>query len=120
MVTMALVPNRDPEHYGGVRMAEDGQISGFVSRGTQAAGSYHFIGVQVTEADAFASLEDGEAINLFSVYEMLISSKPGSVRGYLCNAGFWDVGTPEDYAATDKYFGSVRLSASASLRRDTP
>ena len=37
---------------------------------------------------------------------MLISSKPGSVRGYLCNAAFWDVGTPEDYAATDAAFRS--------------
>jgi mannose-1-phosphate guanylyltransferase len=110
LITMALVSNRDPERYGGVRMAEDGQITGFVSRGKQAAGSYHFIGVQVAEAEAFASLNDGEAINSApGVYDMLISSKPGSVRGYLCNAGFWDVGTPEDYAATDKHFSSVRL-----------
>ena len=109
MITMALVPNRDPEHYGGVRMAEDGQISGFVSRGTHAAGSYHFIGVQVAEAEAFLPLKDGEAINSLGVYDMLISSKPGSVRGYLCNAAFWDVGTPEDYAATDNAFRGVRL-----------
>jgi NDP-sugar pyrophosphorylase family protein len=104
LITMALVPNRDPEHYGGVRMAEDGQISGFVSRGMHAAGSYHFIGVQVAEAEAFEALQDGEAINSLGVYDMLISSKPGSVRGYLCNAAFWDVGTPEDYAATDAAF----------------
>ena len=109
MVTMVLVPNRDPERYGGVRMGEDGQITSFVSRGAQAAGSYHFIGVQVADAEAFASLEDGETINsTHGVYDMLISSKPGSVRGYLCNAAFWDVGTPEDYAATDAAFRSSR------------
>ena len=108
MVTMVLVPNRDPERYGGVRMAEDGQITSFVSRGAQAAGSYHFIGVQVADAEAFASLEDGEAINsTHGVYDMLIGSKPGSVRGYLCNAAFWDVGTPDDYAATDAAFAKM-------------
>jgi NDP-sugar pyrophosphorylase family protein len=105
MVTMALVPNREPDRYGGVRMGEDGQISGFVSRGAQAAGSYHFIGAQVADAEVFAGLKDGDAINsTHGVYDTLIASTPGSIRGYLCNAAFWDIGTPEDYAATDKAF----------------
>ena len=105
MVTMALVPNREPDRYGGVRMAEDGQVSGFVSRGAQAAGSYHFIGVQVAHADVFAGLKDGEAINTtHGVYDTLIASKPGSIRGYLCNAAFWDIGTPEDLRKTEAAF----------------
>ena len=110
MVTMALVPNREPEKYGGVRMGDDGSISGFVARGAQAIGSYHFIGVQVAEAEVFADLTDGEPINsTHGVYDTLIASTPGSVRGYLCNAKFWDIGTVEDYEATDRAFGSVRL-----------
>ena len=109
LVTMALVPNRAPDRYGGVRMGEDGQISGFVSRGTQAVGSYHFIGVQVAQSEVFADLKDGEVINSTrGVYDILIASQPGSIRGYLCEAAFWDIGTPEDYAATDAHFRSVR------------
>jgi len=105
MVTMALVPNRLPEKYGGVRMGDDGSISGFVARGAQAIGSYHFIGVQVADADVFAGLKDGEPINsTHGVYDTLIASKPGSVRGYLCDASFWDIGTPEDLARTDAAF----------------
>ena len=105
MVTMALTPNREPEKYGGVRMGDDGAISGFVGRGAQAAGSYHFIGVQVADAEVFADLKDGEPINSTrGVYDMWIGSKPGSVRGYLCNAAFWDIGTPEDLARTDAAF----------------
>jgi mannose-1-phosphate guanylyltransferase len=105
LVTMALVPNREPDKYGGVRMGDDGSISGFVSRGAQAAGSYHFIGVQVAEAEVFADLKDGEPINsTHGVYDMLIGSKPGSVRGYLCNAAFWDIGTLEDLGRTDAAF----------------
>jgi len=105
MVTMALIPNREPDKYGGVRMGDDGQISGFVTRGPQAIGSYHFIGVQVAEAEVFADLKDGEPINsTHGVYDTLIASHPGSVRGYLCNAAFWDIGTPEDLARTDGAF----------------
>ena len=103
LVTMALTPNREPEKYGGARMADDGQISGFVGRGALAAGSYHFIGVQVASAEVFADLTDGEPINsTHGVYDALIASRPGSVRGYLCDAAFWDIGTPEDLARTDE------------------
>jgi NDP-sugar pyrophosphorylase family protein len=105
LVTMALVPNRAPDRYGGVRMGEDGQISGFVSRGAQAVGSYHFIGVQIAESEVFADVKDGDVINSTrGVYDILIASQPGSIRGYLCEAAFWDIGTPEDYAATDRAF----------------
>ena len=102
LVTMALVPNVDPTRYGGVRLADDGRVIGFARRGPGAAGSYHFIGVQIARAEVFAGLADGEAIDsLEGVYDPLIASRPGSVRGYLCDAEFWDIGTPEDHAKTD-------------------
>ena len=68
------------------------------------------VGVRVeTENRPFdgvsADLKDGEAVNsTHGVYDTLIASKPGSVRGYLCNASFWDVGTRDDLAATDAAF----------------
>ena len=109
LVTMALVPNLDPTRYGGVRLAEDGRVIGFTARGPAAAGSYHFIGVQAVEADAFAGVKDGEAINsVGAVYDQLIASRPGSIRGYVCEAAFWDIGTPEDLAATDAAFANVK------------
>ncbi len=104
-VTMALTPNREPDHYGGVMLGEDGRVTEFVRRGPAAAGSYHFIGVQVAEASVFAGLKDGEPMNsVLGVYDALIASEPGSIRGYVCDAGFWDIGTPDDYAATDAAF----------------
>ena len=88
-----------------VVMTGDGLVTGFVKRGQTAAGSYHFIGVQVAEASVFAGLKDGEPIDsLFGVYAPLIASAPGSIRGHVCDAAFWDIGTPEDYAATDAAF----------------
>lgn len=102
-VTMALVRNREPERYGGVRIDEGGRMLGFVPRGSTAP-SYHFIGVQAARADVFADLADGVPANVHGVYEQLIASNPGSIRGYVCEAAFWDIGTPDDYAATDAAF----------------
>lgn len=110
LVTMALVPNREPDRYGGAVVDPDGRVTGFVPRGRAAASAYHVIGVQAAQAEAFAGLKDGEPANsVRGVYEQLIASHPGSVRAYLCEAQFWDIGTPEDYAATDAAFGAARI-----------
>ena len=53
LVTLALVPNREPGEYGGVLLEQDGSVTGFVQRGPSAIGSYHFIGVQVACAETF-------------------------------------------------------------------
>jgi mannose-1-phosphate guanylyltransferase len=103
-VTMALTPGLDADKYGGVTMTDAGHVTGFVTRGTRAANAYHFIGVQAVERDVFAGLKDGEPINLFGVYDALIASQPGSIRGHICNPAFWDIGTPDDLARTDAEF----------------
>jgi NDP-sugar pyrophosphorylase family protein len=107
LVTMALVPNDEPQRYGGVRLAAGGQVVGFAKRGPDAVGTYHFIGVQVASMDAFESVRAGEARNTVGdVYDRLIAERPGSVCGYVCAAGFWDIGRVEDYWRT-----SVALAA---------
>ena len=101
LVTLALVPNREPQRYGGVVTAGDGRITGFVPRGTSAEGSYHFIGVQMAHADAFRALPDGQVVQSFDdVYVRLLTSHPGSIRGYVTDSAFQDVGTTGDYWAT--------------------
>ena len=105
LVTIALIPNLEPDRYGGARLDEHGRIIEFAARGASAVGSYHVIGVQAAAAEAFAGLKDGEPANsVRGLYEQLIAAQPGSVRGYVCHAAFWDIGTPEDYAATDAAF----------------
>ena len=117
LVTMALVPNREPDRYGGVTLLPDGSFSGFVNRGAAAHGSYHFIGVQAAQADAFRSLKDGLVENVHGVYGTLAASNPGCIRGHLCDAAFWDVGTPADYWRTHVAFLGSRDPASAYGRR---
>jgi mannose-1-phosphate guanylyltransferase len=104
LVTMALVPNREHDRYGGVVLTADGSFKGFVNSGEAARGSYHFIGVQAAHASAFNGIPEGRVASVHGVYAALAASNPGSVRGYLCDAAFWDIGTAGDYWKTNAAF----------------
>jgi len=98
LVTLALVPNREHLKYGGVVVGRDGAVTGFVRRGPAAAGSFHFIGTQAVEAGVFRPLPDNQPINsIGAVYDELIASQPGSVRAFISDATYWDIGTVADY-----------------------
>jgi NDP-sugar pyrophosphorylase family protein len=132
LVTMALIPNPRPDHYGGVAVSEDGWVTGF----TRAAGagtanaprSFHFIGVQVAKSKAFADLADGvpaESVN--TLYPKFIAANPRSVAAYISQASFLDIGTPRDCLDTSlaladeegaRFMGTdSRVAASAVLVR---
>ena len=115
LVTLALVPNHDPRRYGGVRLDADGAVIGFAARGPSAAGSFHFIGLQVAHREAFAAVPAGEPANsIGGIYDGLLSNRPGSVRGFVTAAGFWDVGTVDDYWRTSWALGGNETQASAA------
>ena len=121
LVTMALVPNTAPDRYGGVLVDGAGSVARFVPRRT-AACSWHFIGVQVVEAAAFADLPpDLPAESVADVYPRLMRERPGSVRGFCCDASFRDIGTPGDYLATSLALaGSDRSALVGSGCRISP
>ncbi len=99
-VTMAVVPNLWPDRYGGVRLDGDGRVTGFAPRG-RADGTYHFIGPQVVEAEVFRALPAGEpAATIGGLYDGWIARRPGSIRGFVCDTAFWDIGTVADYWTT--------------------
>jgi NDP-sugar pyrophosphorylase family protein len=105
LVTLALVPNRAPEKYGGAILKDDGTVTGFAARGVAAKGSFHFIGVQMVRAEVFRQLPPGQpAQSIGGLYDALIAARPGSIRGFVSDAAFWDIGTPEDYARTSAEF----------------
>jgi NDP-sugar pyrophosphorylase family protein len=107
LVSLALVPNTEFERYGGVVLNADGHVTGFVRRGPSAKGSYHFIGVQVASRSAFTSITPGEpASSVGGIYDTLMETKPGSVRGVVCDAEFFDVGTADDYRRTSQAFAA--------------
>jgi NDP-sugar pyrophosphorylase family protein len=101
LVTLALVPNTEFERYGGVQLGAGDIVTGFVPRGPGARGSFHLIGVQAVAAETFASLPTNTpASSIGGLYDELIAARPGSVRGFVCDARFSDVGTVADYWRT--------------------
>jgi NDP-sugar pyrophosphorylase family protein len=100
LVTLAVVNNTAPDRYSGLLLNADGAVVGVAPKGA-ATGSYHFIGVQVVEPEAFAMVSPGSAANsIGGVFNQLLVSRPGSVRGFVCSAQFWDIGTVQDYWRT--------------------
>lgn len=96
LVTMALIPNPRPEYYGGV-VVRDGVVCGFTSTGP----NFHFIGVQVVEAAAFAGVPDDRPSNsVGALYPALMRTRPDAIRAFVCDASFDDIGTPTDYLET--------------------
>jgi NDP-sugar pyrophosphorylase family protein len=97
LVTMVLVPNRAPNHYGGVLLDRDRRVVGFTPRGTDKT-SYHFVGIQMVEHQVFASLPAGQpAQSVGGVYDALIATQPGAIRGFVTETAFLDIGTVADY-----------------------
>jgi NDP-sugar pyrophosphorylase family protein len=119
-VTLALVPNREFLRYGGVQLDGDHRVTGFARRGPSAEGSYHYIGVQLVDADVFDEVTPGEpASSIGGVYDAIIASHPGSIRGFVSDASFSDVGTAADYWRTSRAFAvaAAGIAASPSVGR---
>lgn len=129
LVTLALTANHDPSRYGGVALDGTGAVTGFVRKGAQTGTSYHFVGVQIASADAFVDLVPGRpASTIGGLYDDLIAQRPGSIRGSIVEASFWDVGTVGDYWGTSLAFAGgdsgstwrgrrVSIAATAQLRQ---
>jgi NDP-sugar pyrophosphorylase family protein len=130
LVTLALVPNREFERYGGVKVDGQGRVTGFARKGPESKDTWHFIGVQIVHASAFASLPENEPRNTIGgsldhsgvpppvhsgvpkpVYDELIRDRPGSVRAFCCDASFWDIGTAGDYLRTSLAFSRTGVDA---------
>jgi mannose-1-phosphate guanylyltransferase len=103
LVTLAVTPNADPERYGGVLLDAERRVTGFARPGAPARGSFHFVGVQLADRRAFEELPDNIAVNsIGGAYDALIRKSPGSLRGYVCDPAFFDIGTVADYWASSK------------------
>jgi NDP-sugar pyrophosphorylase family protein len=116
-ITLALVPNDWPDHYGGVQLDAEQRVTGFVPRG-RAEGSFHFIGAQVVAASVFSSLPAGQpADSIGGMYDALIARQPGAIRGFVCQTSFWDVGTVADYWFTSWSFAEAEGTADFTAGR---
>lgn len=100
LVTLALTPHWDRHRYGGVALDGPGVVTHFVPKGGLEQ-AFHFVGVQIVHRSVFSDLPDGVPMESVSgVYRTLMKDQPGSVRGFVSDAQFWDLGSPEDYLAS--------------------
>jgi NDP-sugar pyrophosphorylase family protein len=114
-VTLALVPNREFARYGGVHLDEQRRVTRFTPRGRTSEGSFHFIGVQLVDGSVFDAVRAGEAASsIGGIYDTLIASSPGAVRGVVSEASFFDVGTVDDYRRTHDAFAADAAARSAA------
>jgi NDP-sugar pyrophosphorylase family protein len=99
-VTLAVIPNPDPDRYGGFTVSSDDALLGVVPRG-QAEARWHFVGVQIAQRAVFAALEDNvRAETVSGIYRARLARHPGRLRVFRTDAAFLDVGTPRDYLET--------------------
>jgi NDP-sugar pyrophosphorylase family protein len=111
LVTMAVMPSQTPGRYGGVRVDADGWITGFDRLG-ESPEARHFIGIQVAEPEAFASLADNEpAESVWGHYPTLLGQMPRALAAFECGPDFVDIGTADDYLRA-----SVRLAGGDPTR----
>jgi NDP-sugar pyrophosphorylase family protein len=118
LVTLALVPNRAYDLYGGVRVNDAGWVTGFSRKGPESQGTWHFVGVQVVSQSVFASLADDQPANTIGqVYDALIRQRPDAVQAFRSDVAFRDIGTPADYLETSVALstGGVAIGARAVI-----
>ena len=116
-VTLAVVPNDEPDRYNGLTVGDDDVVTGIVPRG-QAEGSWHFVGVQVVQSKVFDVLADGvPAETVSGLYRDMIAHEPGRVRAWRASATFLDVGTPRDYLTTALRYGGATNAPTAQTTR---
>ncbi len=108
LVTIAVIPNDRPDRYGGLIVDSSGRFHSVVPRGSHVR-SYHVVGVQLAQPAAFARLPLNEpAESIGALYKELVKDDLGHVRAFLCEADFWDVGTPADYLDACRSIGRTQ------------
>ena len=121
LVTLALTANHEFLRYGGLLVDDRSRVTGRVRPGPLAAGSLHFVGVQIVEARAFDGIRAGEvADSIGGLYDRLMTEQPGSIAGFLSNPAFFDIGMVSDYLATSAALGGSAEPPFGSAPRIDP
>jgi NDP-sugar pyrophosphorylase family protein len=112
-VTLAAVPNVEPQKYSGLLVGRDNAFAGVAPRGSSQP-SFHYFGVQVAEASAFATVPpDVPYESISALYPALSAARPGSVRVMVTDVPYHDIGTPLDYYTTSMSFADREGTAAA-------
>lgn len=110
LVTLALIKNPDPDWYNGVIVDDAGWVRGFAKAG-EVPQSYHLVGAQIVAHRVILRAPEGQDVDsVWGVYPQLMAEQPHSVRAFICDAGFLDVGTTKDYVAATRQVAAAEGS----------
>ena len=97
IATIALALVQDARPYGLVRVSEEGRVLEFREKPQQAIPGLVNTGTYVLEPEAWGNVPPGRAVSIErEVFPELIDSG-GPVHGYVSQAYWKDLGTPESY-----------------------
>jgi NDP-sugar pyrophosphorylase family protein len=103
-----LVVRRDPEAaaYGALGIDHDGRIRRFLGRGPKASAPLEdvmFTGVHVLDPRIFADLPAAGVFSPITDAYIAIVERGAPLMGYLTDAPWIDIGTPERYRQADQW-----------------
>ncbi len=108
LVTMVVTLVPSVARFGAVRLIGDCLVSGFMEKGTDGAG-YINAGTYVLDRAAVQRLPlQGPSSLEHDLFPSLVSD--ASLRGYIADGPFIDIGTAESFAQADDFFTTLGVS----------
>jgi len=104
--SLALTEVEDTRRYGRACMQPDGAITGFAEKSDTAGPGWISAGIYLFSNLLLRSIPQDRPVSLER--EVLPSWVGRGLYGYRGKGAFLDIGTPEAYAATGKFFGMIQ------------
>jgi NDP-sugar pyrophosphorylase family protein len=106
--SMTLTEMSDTRRYGLALAQADGAVSGFVEKADASGPGWINAGVYLFSQPLLRSIPEGTT----SLERDVLPAWAGrGLYGYRCSGAFLDIGTPEAYAASTRFFESCRFTA---------
>jgi mannose-1-phosphate guanylyltransferase len=118
LATLAVLRHPSFIRHGGATVNEAGEVVHLGLEGPDEPGRARgvFVGLHLIEPELFNRMPDTDHFCIVrDVYQPLIKSEPGSVRGHFVNGMFFDMGTPSDYLLGNISLMQSQLHASSVL-----
>jgi len=100
--SLALVQTAETERFGRVQVDADGKVTGFEEKSAEGLPGWINAGVYLLAVSRIRTIpEKGEVSLERTMFPAWIRE---GLYGYQCAGSFLDIGTPESYAAADRFF----------------
>lgn len=107
IVGMLLIQAADTQRYGRVRVESDGAITEFAEKKVDGGPGWINAGIYLLNREVISSIPTETNVSLeHDVFPRLVGR---GLCGFPSRGRFLDIGTPEDFAAAETFFASLRM-----------